>query len=37
MEIWGIETGQKFPLQILSFVRKVIRKKEALNIEVKKE
>lgn len=35
LEIWGIETGQKLPLQILPFVRKVIRKKEALNIEVK--
>jgi len=37
LEIWGIETGQKLPLQILSFVWKAIRKKEALNIEVKRD
>ena len=35
LEIWGIETGQKLPLQILPFVRKAITKKEALNSEVK--
>ncbi|AKB20059.1 MULTISPECIES: histidine kinase dimerization/phosphoacceptor domain -containing protein [unclassified Methanosarcina] len=35
LKIWRIETGQKLPLQIHSLVRKAIRKKEALNIEVK--
>ncbi|KKG08504.1 histidine kinase dimerization/phosphoacceptor domain -containing protein [Methanosarcina sp. 2.H.A.1B.4] len=35
LEIWRIEPGQKLPLEILPFIRKTIRKKEALNIEVK--
>jgi len=35
LEIWGIETGQKLPLQILPFARKAIQKKEVLNSEVK--
>ena len=35
LEIWGIETGQKLPLQIFPFARKTIPKKEVLNSEVK--
>lgn len=35
LEVWRTGIGQKLPFQFLLFVRKAIRKKEVLNIEVK--